>query len=145
MENFPLFVVEVKEDGNRLVKFKCDGNFYSVLDEIGQTPLPPYITKKLEDKERYQTVYSKEIGSSAAPTAGLHFTREMLEEIKAMGVDIAYVTLHVGLGTFRPVKEDDILKHKMHSEHYHMSEETADKINRTRNNGGRIIAVGTTS
>lgn len=138
-------VVEVKEDGNRLVKFKCDGNFYSVLDEIGQTPLPPYITKKLEDKERYQTVYSKEIGSSAAPTAGLHFTREMLEEIKAMGVDIAYVTLHVGLGTFRPVKEDDILKHKMHSEHYHMSEETADKINRTRNNGGRIIAVGTTS
>lgn len=138
-------VVEVKEDGNRLVKFKCDGNFYSVLDEIGQTPLPPYITKKLEDKERYQTVYSKEIGSSAAPTAGLHFTREMLEEIKAMGVDIAYVTLHVGLGTFRPVKEDDILKHKIHSEHYHMSEETADKINRTRNNGGRIIAVGTTS
>ena len=138
-------VVEVKEDGNRLVKFKCDGNFYSVLDEIGQTPLPPYITKKLEDKERYQTVYSKEIGSSAAPTAGLHFTREMLEEIKAMGVDIAYVTLHVGLGTFRPVKEDDILKHKMHSEHYHMSEETADKINRTRNNVGRIIAVGTTS
>lgn len=138
-------VVEVKEDGNRLVKFKCDGNFYSVLDEIGQTPLPPYITKKLEDKERYQTVYSKEIGSSAAPTAGLHFTREMLEEIKAMGVDIAYLTLHVGLGTFRPVKEDDILKHKMHSEHYHMSEETADKINRTRNNGGRIIAVGTTS
>lgn len=138
-------VVEVKEDGNRLVKFKCDGNFYSVLDEIGQTPLPPYITKKLEDKERYQTVYSKEIGSSAAPTAGLHFTREMLEEIKAMGVDIVYVTLHVGLGTFRPVKEDDILKHKMHSEHYHMSEETADKINRTRNNGGRIIAVGTTS
>lgn len=138
-------VVEVKEDGNRLVKFKCDGNFYSVLDEIGQTPLPPYITKKLEDKERYQTVYSKEIGSSAAPTAGLHFTREMLEEIKAMGVDIAYVTLHVGLGTFRPVKEDDILKHKMHSEHYHMSEETADKINRTKNNGGRIIAVGTTS
>lgn len=138
-------VVEVKNDGNRIVKFKCDGNFYSVLDEIGQMPLPPYITKKLEDKERYQTVYSKEIGSAAAPTAGLHFTKEMLEEIKEMGVDIAYVTLHVGLGTFRPVKEDDILKHKMHSEHYHLSEETADKINQTRKNGGRIIAVGTTS
>ena len=104
-------VTEVKDDGNRIVKFECEGNFYAVLDEIGQMPLPPYITKKLEDKERYQTVYSKEIGSAAAPTAGLHFTKEMLEEIKAMGVDIAYVTLHVGLGTFRPVKEDDILKH----------------------------------
>lgn len=138
-------VVEVKGDGNRIVKFKCDGNFYSVLDEIGQMPLPPYITKKLEDKERYQTVYSKEIGSAAAPTAGLHFTKEMLGEIKEMGIDIAYVTLHVGLGTFRPVKEDDILKHKMHSEHYHLSEETADKINQTKKNGGRIIAVGTTS
>ena len=138
-------VTEVKDDGNRLVKFECDGNFYEVLDEIGQMPLPPYITHKLEDKERYQTVYSKEIGSSAAPTAGLHFTKEMLEGIKKMGVDIAYVTLHVGLGTFRPVKEDDILKHKMHSEHYHLSEETAEKINHTRAAGGRVIAVGTTS
>lgn len=138
-------VTEVKDDGNRIVKFECEGNFYAVLDEIGQMPLPPYITKKLEDKERYQTVYSKEIGSAAAPTAGLHFTKEMLEEIKAMGVDIAYVTLHVGLGTFRPVKEDDILKHKMHSEHYHLSEETAEKINRTKAAGGRVIAVGTTS
>lgn len=138
-------VTEVKDDGNRIVKFECEGNFYAVLDEIGQMPLPPYITKKLEDKERYQTVYSKEIGSAAAPTAGLHFTEEMLEEIKAMGVDIAYVTLHVGLGTFRPVKEDDILKHKMHSEHYHLSEETAEKINRTKAAGGRVIAVGTTS
>ena len=126
-------VAEVKDDGNRVVKFECEGNFYAVLDEIGQMPLPPYITKKLEDKERYQTVYSKELGSAAA------------QQIKDMGVDIAYVTLHVGLGTFRPVKEDDILDHKMHSEHYHLSQETADKINNTRTNGGRVIAVGTTS
>lgn len=138
-------VIEVKDDGNRIVKFSCEGNFYAVLDEIGQMPLPPYITEKLEDKERYQTVYSKELGSAAAPTAGLHFTKEMLEEVKEMGVDIAYVTLHVGLGTFRPVKEDDILNHKMHSEHYHLSEETAEKINRTKASGGRVIAVGTTS
>ncbi len=138
-------VAEVKDDGNRVVKFECEGNFYAVLDEIGQMPLPPYITKKLEDKERYQTVYSKELGSAAAPTAGLHFTVEQLQQIKDMGVDIAYVTLHVGLGTFRPVKEDDILDHKMHSEHYHLSQETADKINNTRTNGGRVIAVGTTS
>lgn len=138
-------VAEVKDDGNRVVKFECEGNFYAVLDEIGQMPLPPYITKKLEDKERYQTVYSKELGSAAAPTAGLHFTMEQLQQIKDMGVDIAYVTLHVGLGTFRPVKEDDILDHKMHSEHYHLSQETADKINNTRANGGRVIAVGTTS
>lgn len=138
-------VAEVKDDGNRVVKFECEGNFYAVLDEIGQMPLPPYITKKLEDKERYQTVYSKELGSAAAPTAGLHFTVEQLQQIKDMGVDIAYVTLHVGLGTFRPVKEDDILDHKMHSEHYHLSQETADKINNTRANGGRVIAVGTTS
>lgn len=138
-------VIEVKDDGNRIVKFSCEGNFYAVLDEIGQMPLPPYITEKLEDKERYQTVYSKELGSAAAPTAGLHFTKEQLEEIRSMGVDIAYVTLHVGLGTFRPVKEDDILKHKMHSEHYHLSEETAEKINRTKASGGRVIAVGTTS
>ena len=138
-------VIEVKDDGNRIVKFSCEGNFYAVLDEIGQMPLPPYITEKLEDKERYQTVYSKELGSAAAPTAGLHFTKEQLEEIRSMGVDIAYVTLHVGLGTFRPVKEDDILNHKMHSEHYHISEETAEKINRTKASGGRVIAVGTTS
>lgn len=138
-------VIEVKDDGNRIVKFSCEGNFYAVLDEIGQMPLPPYITEKLEDKERYQTVYSKELGSAAAPTAGLHFTKEQLEEIRSMGVDIAYVTLHVGLGTFRPVKEDDILNHKMHSEHYHLSEETAEKINRTNASGGRVIAVGTTS
>lgn len=138
-------VIEVKDDGNRIVKFSCEGNFYAVLDEIGQMPLPPYITEKLEDKERYQTVYSKELGSAAAPTAGLHFTKEMLDEIKEMGVDIAYVTLHVGLGTFRPVKEDDILNHKMHSEHYHLSEETAEKINRTKASGGRVITVGTTS
>ena len=138
-------VIEVKDDGNRIVKFSCEGNFYAVLDEIGQMPLPPYITEKLEDKERYQTVYSKELGSAAAPTAGLHFTKEQLEEIRSMGVDIAYVTLHVGLGTFRPVKEDDILNHKMHSEHYHLSEETAEKINRTKASCGRVIAVGTTS
>ena len=138
-------VIEVKDDGNRIVKFSCEGNFYAVLDEIGQMPLPPYITEKLEDKERYQTVYSKELGSAAAPTAGLHFTKEQLEEIRSMGVDIAYVTLHVGLGTFRPVIEDDILNHKMHSEHYHLSEETAEKINRTKASGGRVIAVGTTS
>ncbi|MBE6845465.1 MAG: tRNA preQ1(34) S-adenosylmethionine ribosyltransferase-isomerase QueA [Ruminococcus sp.] len=138
-------VTEVKDDGNRVVKFDCEGSFFAALDEIGQMPLPPYITEKLEDKERYQTVYSKELGSAAAPTAGLHFTEEMLDEIKAMGVDIAYVTLHVGLGTFRPVKEDDILDHKMHSEHYEMSTETAEKINSTKKNGGRVIAVGTTS
>ena len=138
-------VTEVKDDGNRVVKFDCEGSFFAALDEIGQMPLPPYITEKLEDKERYQTVYSKELGSAAAPTAGLHFTEEMLDEIKAMGVDIAYVTLHVGLGTFRPVKEDDILDHKMHSEHYEMSTETAEKINSTKKNGGRVIAVGTTT
>ena len=129
-------VVEVKPDGNRIVQFSCDGNFYTVLDEIGQMPLPPYITKKLEDKERYQTVYSRELGSAAAPTAGLHFTKEMLQ---------AFVTLHVGLGTFRPVKEDDVLQHKMHSEHYHLPQETVDKILQTKQNGGRVIAVGTTS
>lgn len=138
-------VIDIKEDGNRVVKFSCEGNFFAVLDQIGQMPLPPYITEKLKDKERYQTVYSREIGSAAAPTAGLHFTKEMLEEIKAMGVNIAYVTLHVGLGTFRPVKEDKVLDHKMHSEHYEMPEETARLINETKKNGGRVIAVGTTS
>ena len=138
-------VVEVKPDGNRIVQFSCDGNFYTVLDEIGQMPLPPYITKKLEDKERYQTVYSRELGSAAAPTAGLHFTKEMLQALREKGVETAFVTLHVGLGTFRPVKEDDGLQHKMHSEHYHLPQETVDKILQTKQNGGRVIAVGTTS
>ena len=138
-------VVEVKPDGNRIVQFSCDGNFYTVLDEIGQMPLPPYITKKLEDKERYQTVYSRELGSAAAPTAGLHFTKEMLQALRDKGVETAFVTLHVGLGTFRPVKEDDVLQHKMHSEHYHLPQETVDKILQTKQNGGRVIAVGTTS
>ena len=138
-------VVEVKDDGNRIVRFYYDGNFFAILDEIGQMPLPPYIKEKLEDRERYQTVYSKELGSAAAPTAGLHFTPELIEKIKAMGVNIGYVTLHVGLGTFRPVKVDDVTKHKMHSEHYWLPKETADLINETKKNGGRIISVGTTS
>lgn len=138
-------IIEVLEDGNRIAKFSCEGSFYGVLDEIGQMPLPPYITKKLEDKERYQTVYSNEIGSAAAPTAGLHFTQEQLDELKAMGVSIGRVTLHVGLGTFRPVKEDRVLDHKMHSEHYELPPETAELINKTKREGGRVIAVGTTS
>lgn len=138
-------VIEVLENGNRIVKFNCDGNFYEVLDEIGQMPLPHYITKELEDKERYQTVYSENLGSAAAPTAGLHFTKEMLEKIDNMGVKIAYVTLHVGLGTFRPVKADDIKDHVMHTEHFMISKETADIINSTKENGGRVICVGTTS
>ncbi|MBQ6041425.1 MAG: tRNA preQ1(34) S-adenosylmethionine ribosyltransferase-isomerase QueA [Oscillospiraceae bacterium] len=133
------------EDGGRLVRFTCEGSLYAVLDEIGQMPLPPYITEKLRDRERYQTVYSREPGSSAAPTAGLHFTPELLEELKNQGVDEAFVTLHVGLGTFRPVKEDDIRKHHMHIEHYTIPAETAEKIRRTKENGGRVIAVGTTS
>ena len=134
-----------EEDGNRFVKFTCEGNIFAVLDEIGSMPLPPYIREKLKDKERYQTVYSRELGSAAAPTAGLHFTPEMLNEIKQKGVKIAYVTLHVGLGTFRPVKVDDVTKHNMHSEHYIMPKETADIINETKQNGGRVICVGTTS
>ena len=138
-------VVEVKEDGNRMVKFTCDGNFYSVLDQIGQMPLPPYITEKLQDKERYQTVYSKELGSAAAPTAGLHFTPDLMDKIRAMGVDFASVTLHVGLGTFRPVKAQEVAEHKMHSEHCLLPKETAEKILKTKANGGRVIAVGTTS
>ncbi len=138
-------VVTVKPDGNRVVQFTCDGNFYQVLEEIGQMPLPPYIHEKLQDKERYQTVYSREVGSAAAPTAGLHFTTEMLDALTQKGIDTAYVTLHVGLGTFRPVQEDDVLQHKMHSEHYSLPQETVDKINRTKENGGRVIAVGTTS
>ena len=138
-------VIEVLEDGNRIIEFKCAGEFFSVLDEVGQMPLPPYIKEKLEDKERYQTVYSKELGSAAAPTAGLHFTTDMLERLKDKGVKIAYVTLHVGLGTFRPVKVDEITEHKMHSEHYYVSKEAADTINQTKKNGGRVICVGTTS
>lgn len=138
-------VAEVKEDGNRIVDFDCDENFFATLDKIGKMPLPPYITEELKDKERYQTVYSHELGSAAAPTAGLHFTEELMEKIKAKGVNIAYVTLHVGLGTFRPVKVDDVTNHKMHSEHYEIPEETAKLINETKQNGGRVIAVGTTS
>ena len=134
-----------EEDGNRFVKFSCEGNIFAVLDEIGSMPLPPYIREKLKDMERYQTVYSRELGSAAAPTAGLHFTPEMLDEIRQKGVKIAYVTLHVGLGTFRPVKVDDVTKHNMHSEHYIMPQETADIINETKQNGGRVICVGTTS
>ena len=138
-------VIEVKDDGNRIVKFECEGNFFTALEDVGQMPLPPYITEKLEDKERYQTVYSKKLGSSAAPTAGLHFTEEMLAQLKEIGVNIAFVTLHVGLGTFRPVKEDNVLDHKMHSEHYYLPKETADLINETKKNGGRVISVGTTT
>lgn len=139
-------IIDINEDdGNRFVKFSCDGSIYAVLDEIGAMPLPPYIKEKLKDKERYQTVYSKELGSAAAPTAGLHFTPEMLDEIRESGVKTAYVTLHVGLGTFRPVKVDDVTKHKMHTEHYIMPQKTADMINETKKNGGRVICVGTTS
>jgi len=138
-------VISVKEDGNRIVKLYYEGIFNEVLDKIGVMPLPPYIHSKLEDKERYQTVYSKFKGSAAAPTAGLHFTKDLLKQIEEKGVDIAEVTLHVGLGTFRPVKEENILEHKMHSEHYKINEEACEKINKAKKNGGRIIAVGTTS
>lgn len=144
-DNLSAEVADVLDDGNRILKFNCNGEFYACLDEVGQMPLPPYIKAKLEDKERYQTVFSKELGSAAAPTAGLHFTNEMLEELKEMGINIAYVTLHVGLGTFRPVKVEDVTQHKMHSEHYYVSEETANIINETKKNGGRVICVGTTS
>ena len=138
-------VVEVKEDGNRIIKFSYDGIFEEILDRLGSMPLPPYITEKLDDKEMYQTVYSKEIGSAAAPTAGLHFTPELLDKIKNMGVEIVPVLLHVGLGTFRPVQVDDVTNHKMHSEYFSVSEDAAKKINNCRKNGGRIISVGTTS
>lgn len=138
-------VTAIGEEGNREIEFKYDGIFEQVLDDLGQMPLPPYIHEKLEDKERYQTVYSKEKGSAAAPTAGLHFTKELLDEIKAMGVNIAYLTLHVGLGTFRPVKVDDINNHVMHSEFYQLDSENAKIINDTKKNGGRVISVGTTS
>lgn len=138
-------VAQVKDDGNRVVDFDCDENFFSTLDKIGQMPLPPYITEELKDRERYQTVYSHELGSAAAPTAGLHFTEELMDKIRAKGVNIAYVTLHVGLGTFRPVKVDDVTKHKMHSEHYEVPAETAELIRKTKQSGKRVIAIGTTS
>lgn len=138
-------VLEVLENGNRVVEFYCEDNFFATLDKLGEMPLPPYITAKLEDKERYQTVYSKELGSAAAPTAGLHFTEDLLQKIRDKGINIGYVTLHVGLGTFRPVKVDDVTKHKMHSEHYEIPEETAKLIKETKANGGRVISVGTTS
>ncbi|MBC8596680.1 tRNA preQ1(34) S-adenosylmethionine ribosyltransferase-isomerase QueA [Qingrenia yutianensis] len=138
-------VIEVLPDGNRIVKFFYDGVFENVLDKLGQMPLPPYITHALKDKNRYQTVYAKNDGSAAAPTAGLHFTKELLTEIKEMGVYIAELTLHVGLGTFRPVKVDDVESHVMHSEYYKIDEENAEIINNAKKNGGRIISVGTTS
>lgn len=138
-------VVGIVEEGNRLVKFEYEGIFEEILDQLGQMPLPPYITHQLEDKNRYQTVYAKHTGSAAAPTAGLHFTPELLKEIEEKGIDIARVTLHVGLGTFRPVKVDNILEHHMHSEFYQIDEEAAEKINRAKESGHRVICVGTTS
>ena len=138
-------IIDIVDEGNRLIQFSYEGIFEEILDELGQMPLPPYITHKLEDKNRYQTVYAKNDGSAAAPTAGLHFTNELLDKIEAKGVKIARVTLHVGLGTFRPVKVDNILEHHMHSEYYEVSKEAADIINMTKANGGRVISVGTTS
>ena len=138
-------VVDVVEEGNRLIQFHYDGIFEEILDQLGQMPLPPYITHQLKDKNRYQTVYAKYDGSAAAPTAGLHFTKELLQKVKDMGVDIAEVTLHVGLGTFRPVKVENVLDHHMHSEFYMVLQEAADKINRAKESGHRVIAVGTTS
>lgn len=138
-------VTEVKEDGNRVVRFQYEGNFFTILDEIGNMPLPPYIKEQLQDNDEYQTVYADKMGSAAAPTAGLHFTPELLAKIEEMGVRIGKVTLHVGLGTFRPVKAETVEEHKMHSEHYWMPQETADLINETHANGHRVIAVGTTS
>ena len=138
-------VLETVEEGNRLIQFSYEGIFEEVLDQLGEMPLPPYITHKLQDKNRYQTVYAKYEGSAAAPTAGLHFTKDLLHEIEEKGIDLAYVTLHVGLGTFRPVKVDNVLEHHMHSEYYHVSQEAADKINRAKDTGHRVICVGTTS
>lgn len=138
-------VIDTVNDGNRIVEFFYEGIWENVLDELGEMPLPPYITEHLEDRERYQTVYSKNNGSAAAPTAGLHFTEDLLKRIEQKGVRIAYVTLHVGLGTFRPVKVEDVHNHKMHSEFYILTKETADIINETKKNGGRVISVGTTS
>ncbi|MBQ7302535.1 MAG: tRNA preQ1(34) S-adenosylmethionine ribosyltransferase-isomerase QueA [Clostridia bacterium] len=138
-------VLDIVDEGNRLVKFTYEGNFYHVLETIGEMPLPPYIKVKLEDQERYQTVYSREIGSAAAPTAGLHFTPELLAKLQEKGVRVGFVTLHVGLGTFRPVKAEEITDHKMHAEHYELPPETAKLINETKAAGGRVVAVGTTS
>ena len=138
-------IVDIGEDGTRLIKFKYDGIFEEILDKLGEMPLPPYITERLDDKERYQTVYAKHPGSAAAPTAGLHFTKELLKRIEEKGINIVYLTLHVGLGTFRPVKVDDINDHHMHSEYYQLSKEAAEIINKTKKSGGRIISVGTTS
>ncbi len=138
-------ISKITETGTRHINFEYEGIFNEILDKLGEMPLPPYITESLEDKDRYQTVYSKHIGSAAAPTAGLHFTEELLSEIKSRGVNIAYITLHVGLGTFSPVREDNILDHKMHSEYYSIEEDAAGKINRTKENGGKVISVGTTS
>lgn len=138
-------VIDVVDEGNRLIQFSYEGIFEEILDQLGQMPLPPYITHQLKDKNRYQTVYAKYDGSAAAPTAGLHFTPELLQQVKDMGVDIAEVTLHVGLGTFRPVKVDNILEHHMHSEFYMVTQEAADKINNAKKNGHRVICVGTTS
>ena len=138
-------VVDIVEEGNRLIQFTYDGIFEEILDQLGQMPLPPYITHQLEDKNRYQTVYATHTGSAAAPTAGLHFTPELLRQVEEMGVDIARVTLHVGLGTFRPVKVDEITDHHMHSEFFQIDEEAAEKINCTKERGGRVICVGTTS
>ena len=140
-----LTCTEVKDEGIRVFEASYEGIFYELLDKLGTMPLPPYIHEKLEDKDRYQTVYAKEVGSAAAPTAGLHFTEELLERIKEKGINIVYLTLHVGLGTFRPVKVEDVTKHKMHSEFYSLSEEVANILNKSRENGKRIIAVGTTS
>lgn len=138
-------IVGVVEEGNRLIQFHYEGIFEEILDQLGEMPLPPYITHKLEDKNRYQTVYAKNDGSAAAPTAGLHFTKELMEQVEAMGVKIAHVTLHVGLGTFRPVKVDDVENHHMHSEFFMVEEDQAELINETKRNGGRVISVGTTS
>lgn len=138
-------VLETLEGGNRLIRFDYEGIFLETLERLGKMPLPPYIKKELNDPERYQTVYSRQVGSAAAPTAGLHFTRELLDQIQAMGVSLCYVTLHVGLGTFRPVKEDEITDHEMHAEYCMIPQETADIINRTKQTGGRVVCVGTTS
>lgn len=138
-------ILDIVEEGNRLIQFSYEGIFEEILDQLGEMPLPPYITHKLQDKNRYQTVYAKHEGSAAAPTAGLHFTEELLQQVKEMGVNIAHVTLHVGLGTFRPVKVEDVTDHHMHSEFYVVEPDQAELINQTKKNGGRVIAVGTTS
>lgn len=144
-DKLSLEIVDILEDGQRVIEFKYDGIFNEILDELGTMPLPPYITEKLDDQDRYQTVYNKNRGSAAAPTAGLHFTKEILKELEEKGVNIVYVTLHVGLGTFRPVKVDDVTKHDMHSEYYIITKEACDIINETKKRGNRVISVGTTS